>query len=153
EFFRRSHTYPPGGHRRPRPTGPQRRARSAGERDLAELVVRRRLAGVCFFAAQPQEIYCARALAWMVGLSHRRKTAVKPKLLVVELWGMGDLVIATPFLKAASEKYAITLLAKPYAKDLQQRFWPAVEVVPFIAPWTAFQHKYRLFAWRWGEMF
>ena len=24
---------------------------------------------------------------------------VKPKLLVVELWGMGDLVIATPFLQ------------------------------------------------------
>jgi heptosyltransferase-2 len=77
---------------------------------------------------------------------------VKPKLLVVELWGMGDLVIATPFLEAASGKYAVTLLAKPYAKDVQMRFLPAVEVVPFIAPWTAFQHKYRLWAWPWREM-
>jgi heptosyltransferase-2 len=77
---------------------------------------------------------------------------VKPKLLVVELWGLGDLVIATPFLQAASEKYDVTLLAKPYAKDLQARFWKDVKVVPFIAPWTAFKHKYRLWTWRWIEM-
>ena len=77
---------------------------------------------------------------------------MKPKLLVVELWGLGDLLIATPFLQAASKKYAITLLAKPYAKDLQARFWQDVEVAPFVAPWTAFQHKYRLFSWPWGEI-
>jgi ADP-heptose:LPS heptosyltransferase len=78
---------------------------------------------------------------------------VKPKLLVIELWGLGDLVIATPFLQAASEKYAVTLLAKPYAQDLQRRFWPQVRVAPFIAPWTAFRHKYRLLRWPWREMF
>ena len=78
---------------------------------------------------------------------------MKPKLLVVELWGLGDLVIATPFLQAASQRYEVTLLAKPYAVDLQQRFWPDVRVVPFVAPWTAFKHKYRLLAWPWGEMF
>ena len=78
---------------------------------------------------------------------------VKPKLLVIELWGMGDLVIATPFLQAASEKYDVILLAKPYAQDLQARFWPGVRVVPFVAPWTAFQHKYNLFAWPWLKMF
>jgi ADP-heptose:LPS heptosyltransferase len=77
----------------------------------------------------------------------------KPKLLVVELWGLGDLLIATPFLQAASKKYAVTLLAKPYAKDLQARFWKDVEVAPFIAPWTAFKHKYRLFSWPWREIF
>ena len=79
--------------------------------------------------------------------------AVKPKLLVVELWGLGDLIIATPFLQAASQKYAVTLLAKPFAKDLQPRFWSAVKVVEFIAPWTAFEHKYRLLSWPWREMF
>src|SRR5438105_9938145 len=77
----------------------------------------------------------------------------KPKLLVVELWGMGDLVIATPFLQAASEKFEVTLLAKPYASDLQRRFWPTVRVAPFIAPWTAFRHKYRLLRWPWREIF
>ncbi len=78
--------------------------------------------------------------------------ALKPKLLVVELWGLGDLVIATPFLRAASERFAVTLVAKPYATDLQQRLWKSVKVVPFVAPWTAFKHKYRLFRWPWRKM-
>jgi len=76
---------------------------------------------------------------------------MKPKLLIVELWGLGDLVIATPFLQAAREKYQVTLVAKPYAMDLRNRFWPEVEVIPFVAPWTAFQGKYRLWKWPWRE--
>jgi len=78
---------------------------------------------------------------------------VKPKLLVVELWGLGDLVIATRFLQQASEKYEVTLVAKPFAQDLKPRFWPEVRVIPFVAPWTSFQHKYRLLMWPWLEMF
>jgi ADP-heptose:LPS heptosyltransferase len=79
--------------------------------------------------------------------------AVKAKLLVIELWGLGDLIIATPFLQAACQRYEVTLLAKPYALDLQRRFWPDVTVVPFVAPWTVFVHKYRLWRWPWGDMF
>lgn len=81
--------------------------------------------------------------------------AAKPRLLVVELWGLGDLVIATPFLRAAAERYEVTVLAKPYASDLQARFWPGVRVVPFTAPWTTFKYldKYRLYAWPWREIF
>jgi ADP-heptose:LPS heptosyltransferase len=79
--------------------------------------------------------------------------APRPTLLVVELWGMGDLVIASRFLQAASQTYAVTLLAKPYAFDLQRRFWPEVRVIPFIAPWTAFRGKYRLWEWPWREIF
>lgn len=71
----------------------------------------------------------------------------KPKLIIIELWGVGDLVIATPFLQAAQEKYEVTLLAKPFAMELQARLWPGVKVVPFSAPWTAFKNKYRI--WRW----
>ena len=78
--------------------------------------------------------------------------AALPGLLVVELWGMGDLVIATPFLQAATAKYKVTLLAKPYAIELQPRLWPGVRVVPFNAPWTAFQNKYQLWRWPLGEM-
>ena len=77
---------------------------------------------------------------------------MKPKLLVVECWGVGDLAIATPFLRAASARYEVTLLAKPYALDLQARFWPEVKVVPFVLPWTAFRHKYRLGSWPWLEL-
>ena len=87
----------------------------------------------------------------MAGPAH----PVKAKLLVVELWGLGDLIIATPFLQAASQRLEVTLVAKPYAMDLQRRFWPDVSVVPFVAPWTAFRFKdkYRLYAWPWREMF
>ena len=75
--------------------------------------------------------------------------AAKPKLLVLELWGLGDLIIATPFLRAAVERFDTTLLAKSFALDLRSRLWPAVKVVPFHAPWTTFKvsDKYRL--WRW----
>lgn len=77
----------------------------------------------------------------------------KPKLLIIELWGLGDLVIATPFIRAAAEKFQVTLLAKSYAKVLQKRFWPGVNVVTFNAPWTAFTGKYRLWSWPWREIF
>lgn len=78
---------------------------------------------------------------------------VKPKLLALELWNIGDLAIATPFLQAAGAHYDVTLLAKPYALDLKPHFWPSINVVPFVAPWTPFRGKYRLLSWPWREMF
>jgi ADP-heptose:LPS heptosyltransferase len=77
---------------------------------------------------------------------------LKPKLLIVELWGLGDLVIATPFLRAAVEKFDVTLLAKPFARDLQPRLWPGVRVETFSAPWTAFKRKYLLWNWPFWEI-
>jgi ADP-heptose:LPS heptosyltransferase len=77
---------------------------------------------------------------------------MKLKLLVVELWGLGDLVLATPFLKAAAGSFDLTLLAKPMARELQPRLWPGVEVVPFRFPWTAFSGKYNLIRWPWREL-
>jgi len=77
----------------------------------------------------------------------------KPQLLIVELWGLGDLVIATPFLRAALQKFNITVVAKPYAKELQSRLWPGASVIPFVAPWTVFRRKYRIHRWPWREMF
>ena len=77
---------------------------------------------------------------------------MKPTLLVVELWGLGDLVIATPFLRAASDRFQVTLLSKPHALELRGRFWPGVKVLPLVAPWTAFRHKYQLLKWPWREL-
>ena len=79
---------------------------------------------------------------------------MKPKLLILELWGLGDLVIATPFIRAAAQKYAVTLLAKPFALEMRTRLWPTVEIVPFAAPWTAFRFgsKYGLWRWPWWEL-
>lgn len=64
---------------------------------------------------------------------------------------MGDLVIATPFLRAATERYEVTLVCRPAWQDLQERFWPQVRVIPFLAPWTAFTGKYHLYKWPWGN--
>lgn len=82
-------------------------------------------------------------------------SGAKPKLLVLELWGLGDLAIASPFITAAKEKYAVTLVAKPFATDMARRFWPDVEVMPFTAPWTAFRFfsKYAVWNWPWMKMF
>jgi heptosyltransferase-2 len=77
---------------------------------------------------------------------------LKPKLLIVELWGLGDLAIATPFLCKVVERFEVTLLAKPFALDLQPRLWPGVKVIAFTAPWTAFKQKYHFWRWPWLEM-
>jgi ADP-heptose:LPS heptosyltransferase len=77
---------------------------------------------------------------------------MKLKLLVVELWGMGDLILATPFLRGAAGQFELTLLAKPIAQELQPRLWPGVEVLPFTFPWTAFKGKYHLLRWPWRDL-
>jgi ADP-heptose:LPS heptosyltransferase len=71
------------------------------------------------------------------------------RLLVFELWRLGDLAVAAPFLRLASQNYEVTLVAKPLAQELRPRFWPEVRVVPFVAPWTVFRGKYRLHKWPW----
>src|SRR2546423_15568072 len=77
---------------------------------------------------------------------------MRPKLLVLELWGLGDLSLAAPFLQAAVEKFEVTLLAKPVASELQSSLWPGVKVIPFIFPWTAFRNKYQLWKWPWRQL-
>jgi len=78
---------------------------------------------------------------------------VKPRLLVFEFWGLGDLVIATPLLRAAAEKFSVTLVAKPFAVELQPRLWPSVKVETFTAPWTAFRGKYHVWRWPMRDIF
>lgn len=60
--------------------------------------------------------------------------------------------MATPFLRAAAKEYAITLVAKPHAQALRDRFWPEVQVMPFHAPWTVFKRKYALARWPWRAL-
>jgi heptosyltransferase-2 len=71
---------------------------------------------------------------------------------VTELWGLGDLALAVPFLRAAAAAGRVVLLAKPHAAPIVARFAPGVELVPLVAPWTAFRGKYRLHRWPWGEL-
>ncbi len=80
------------------------------------------------------------------------KPAADARVLVTELWGLGDLALALPFLRIAGEHARVTLLAKPAAAPLLERFAPKVSLVPLVAPWTAFTGKYRLHRWPWREL-
>lgn len=73
-------------------------------------------------------------------------------MLVTELWGLGDLALALPFLRAATRRAQVILLAKPHAAPLLRRFAPEVTLIPFTAPWTAFSGKYRLHRWPWRAL-
>jgi ADP-heptose:LPS heptosyltransferase len=76
----------------------------------------------------------------------------KPSVLVLELWGVGDVALAMRFLEAAAARYSVTLLAKPHAAPLLERLMPGIELIPFVAPWTAFRGKYQVHAWPWAEI-
>lgn len=76
----------------------------------------------------------------------------RPRLLVVELWGLGDVALAMPFIQLAASHAHVTLLAKPHAEPLVRQFCPEVELIPFSAPWTAFHGKYQLHRWSWSEL-
>jgi ADP-heptose:LPS heptosyltransferase len=82
----------------------------------------------------------------------KRSQYSEPTLLVIELWGLGDLALAIPFLRAASGTMPVTLVAQPHAGPLLERFAPSVTLLPFVAPWTAFRGKYRFLGWPWARM-
>lgn len=75
-----------------------------------------------------------------------------PRLLVVELWGLGDLALAVPFLRAATRHARVTLAAKPHARPLLDRFAPEVELAALDGPWTAFRRKYAFARWPWRSL-
>ncbi len=77
---------------------------------------------------------------------------MKPRLLIIELWGIGDLALACPFISGASQKYEVTLLAKPAALQFPIEILGGVEVLGLNVPWTRFKGKYRLFGWPWRAL-
>lgn len=75
--------------------------------------------------------------------------AKRPKLLILELWGLGDLTFSTPMLREAVKHYDVTLVGKAHAKPLLEATFPEVTFITYEAPWSAYRHKYRLWAWHW----
>lgn len=67
------------------------------------------------------------------------------RILVLELWHMGDVVIATSALQCLRRMYPtaeITLLAKEHARELLESSDVVDDIVTFDFPWTATEHKY-----------
>jgi ADP-heptose:LPS heptosyltransferase len=69
------------------------------------------------------------------------------KILVLEPWHIGDVVIATTALQALRARYPdawISLLAKPHAEEILHGSGLVDEIITFDFPWTAETGKYRL---------
>jgi heptosyltransferase-2 len=75
--------------------------------------------------------------------------APRPRLLVLELWGIGDLTFATAFLRRARARFEITLVGKAHARPLLESTFPDLEYLVYEAPWSAFRGKYHLWRWDW----
>lgn len=88
------------------------------------------------------------ALFWPVGklLSRRRPpTSGITSVLVMEPWYIGDVVLATPILRAIRRRYPsarITVLGAPHAEELLRHSGLADEVIVAELPWTAKESKY-----------
>jgi ADP-heptose:LPS heptosyltransferase len=81
-----------------------------------------------------------------------RQSLRQPRLLVLELWGLGDLTFSTPMLRQAVEKFSVTLVGKAHARPLLAGTFPEIEFVAYDAPWSAYKDKYRLWRWNWREL-
>lgn len=88
------------------------------------------------------------ALFWPVGklLSLRRRGETNiTSVLVMEPWYIGDLVLATPILRAIRRRYPharITVLGAPHAEELLRHSGLADEVIVANLPWTSKHAKY-----------
>ncbi len=78
--------------------------------------------------------------------------AARPKLLILEFWGLGDLTFSTPLLRAASAHYDITLVGKEHAAPLLAPTFPGLRFIAYDAPWSAYRDKYALWKWRWDDL-
>jgi len=68
------------------------------------------------------------------------------RILVIELWLIGDVVLVTPLLQALREQFPeaeISLLGKPHAEELLRHSGLVDEFIIFDFPWTATTGKYR----------
>ncbi|MGE9295074.1 MAG: glycosyltransferase family 9 protein [Puniceicoccales bacterium] len=76
------------------------------------------------------------------------------KCLFLELWGLGDAVLAAHAMRAALEAGAeVHALVKPGSRALLEPAFLEVRWIEFNAPWTAFRGKYQLWRWDWLALF
>jgi heptosyltransferase-2 len=77
----------------------------------------------------------------------KRSSRSAERILVIEPWNIGDVVLATPMLRALRTRYPeseICILAQPHARDLLDRSGLVDEVIVCDLPWTADEKKYRV---------
>jgi len=77
------------------------------------------------------------------------------KILIIELWGIGDIVLMSSILPALKDRFPqaeVCLLSKNIAKQIiKDRFIDKFFLFDF--PWTGFKNKYKLWRWDWKGLF
>ncbi|MEO6331384.1 MAG: glycosyltransferase family 9 protein [Gemmatimonadaceae bacterium] len=95
----------------------------------------------------------ARPIARRLYGEQRPRIPASPRILVVELWQIGDVVLSTPLL--ASLRYCfpdstITFLGKPHAETLLRASGLVDDVIVAELPWTRTERKYHPADYDWG---
>ncbi len=88
----------------------------------------------------------ARPVASVLPRSKSNSTGPIRNILVVEIWHLGDVVLATPLLQNLRRLFPharICLLAKEHARDLLRHSDLVDEVITYDFPWTASRDKYK----------
>ena len=100
-----------------------------------------------------------RLLFWALFLFMPKPSNNKPvlpkKILILELWGMGDVVMMSCVLGPLRRNYPnakIALLVKPHAAVILKHNNNIDELIEFDFPWTKFRHKYRFWQWDWKSL-
>lgn len=78
------------------------------------------------------------------------------RVLIMELWGIGDVVLASGVLQLLKGSYSsleITLLAKRHSKDILLNNKCVDKFVFFDFPWTKFKRKYNFLKWDFANLF
>lgn len=79
---------------------------------------------------------------------------MKRKILVLELWGIGDLSLSTVLIaKAVEAGDEVHVLSKRHGVLLLQPTFPGLHFFLFDAGWTKFHDKYHLWKWNWKAFF
>lgn len=75
---------------------------------------------------------------------------MKRKILVLELWGLGDLTFSTALIqRAIQEGDEVHLVGKSHARPLLEPTFPSLRFFSFEAGWTKFHRKYHVWRWNW----
>lgn len=97
----------------------------------------------------------ARPVARRLYGEQRPRIPASPRILVVELWQIGDVVLSTPFLAGLRDCFpgsSITFLGKPHAERLLHASGLVDEVVVAELPWTRTERKYHPTDYDWGGL-
>jgi ADP-heptose:LPS heptosyltransferase len=101
-------------------------------------------------------------LVWSTRMAGQAKRASSVgeirKVLVLECWGLGDVVLLLPFLqslRASFPRASVSLAVNPKSLQLLQAESVADEVIPLPVPWSqhvARRRKYNPFSLSWADL-